>query len=39
MHYEVVPGSGHGALEGIEGTLHLTVDDDGTHRFELEYEI
>lgn len=39
LHYEVVPGSGHGGLEGISGTFHLTVEDDGTHRYELEYEI
>lgn len=39
MHYEVVPGSGHGELEGIGGTLHLIVEDDGTHRYELEYEL
>lgn len=39
MHYEVVPGSGTGDLAGIIGTLHLTVEDDGTHRYELEYEV
>ncbi len=39
IHYEVVPGSGNGELEGISGTFHLTVEDDGTHRYELEYEI
>ncbi len=39
IHYEVVPGSGDGELEGIGGTFHLTVEDDGTHRYELEYEI
>lgn len=38
MHYPVVPGSGHGALEGIDGIFYLTVDGDGTHRYELEYE-
>jgi Protein of unknown function (DUF3224) len=37
QHYEVVPGSGRGELAGITGTLNLTVDDDGTHRYELEY--
>lgn len=39
LHYELVPGSGHGALEGIAGRFHLTVEDDGTHRYELEYEV
>jgi len=37
--YEVVPGSGHGELAGISGTFHLTVEEDGTHRYTLEYEI
>lgn len=39
LHYEVVPGSGDGALHGIAGTCHLAIDDDGTHRFELSYEL
>jgi hypothetical protein len=39
LHYEVVPGSGHGALQGITGSLHLTVEDDGTHQYKLEYEV
>lgn len=39
MHYEVVPGSGRGELDGISGTIHLTVEDDGTHQYELEYEV
>ncbi len=39
LHYEVVPGSGHGALASISGTFHLTVEEDGTHRYELEYEV
>jgi hypothetical protein len=39
LHYQVVPGSGTGELAGITGTLHLTVDDDGTHRYELAYEL
>src|SRR5436190_1327206 len=26
LHYEVVPGSGDGDLEGVSGTLHLTVE-------------
>jgi hypothetical protein len=39
LHYEVVPGSGRGALEGLAGTVRLTVDRDGTHRYELEYRL
>jgi len=39
LHYEVVPGSGTGELHGITGTFHLTVEFDGTHRYELEYEV
>ena len=32
-------GTFHGDLAGIGGTFHLTVEDDGAHRYELEYEI
>ena len=39
LHYEIVPGSGSGQLDGITGTLHLTVEDDGTHRYELAYQL
>ena len=39
LHYEVVPGSGQGGLEGISGTFRLTIEDDGTHRYELEYDV
>lgn len=39
LQYEVVPGSGEGEMQGITGTFHLTIDDDGTHRFELNYEL
>jgi Protein of unknown function (DUF3224) len=39
LHYEVVPGSGSGSLEGITGTFVLTIESDGTHRYELEYEL
>lgn len=39
LHYEVVPGSGEGELQNITGSFHLMVDDDGTHRFELNYEL
>ena len=39
LHYEVVPGSGAEQLQGLTGTLHLTVEEDGTHRYELEYRL
>ena len=39
VHYEVVPGSGEGGLNGITGRLRLTIDDDGTHHYELEYDL
>jgi hypothetical protein len=38
-HNEVVPGSGSGQLTGITGTLHLDIDGDGTHRYELHYDL
>ncbi len=38
LHYQVVPGSGDGELEGLSGTFHFTVEDDGAHRYELEYD-
>jgi Protein of unknown function (DUF3224) len=37
LHYEVVPGSGWGGLNGITGSLRLTIDGDGVHHYELEY--
>lgn len=39
LHYEVVPGSGNGQLAGIIGTLRLEIDEDGTHRYELGYDL
>jgi Protein of unknown function (DUF3224) len=39
LHYEVVPGSGTGRLTGITGTLHLDINEDGTHHYELHYEL
>ncbi len=39
LHYEVVPGSGSGQLDGLTGILHLNIDEDGAHRYELEYEL
>lgn len=37
--YEVVPGSGEGELSGLAGTIGLVIEDDGTHRYELEYTL
>ena len=34
----VVPGSGTGALEGITGVFHLTIES-GVHRYDLEYSL
>jgi Protein of unknown function (DUF3224) len=39
LHYEIVPGSGSSGLEGISGVVRLTIEADGTHRYELEYEV
>jgi hypothetical protein len=39
LHYEVVPGSGTGELTGVAGIFHLTVEPDGTHRYELQYDL
>ena len=39
LQYRIVPGSGEGDLAGISGELHLSIDDDGTHRYELHYEV
>ncbi|WP_345467995.1 DUF3224 domain-containing protein [Paeniglutamicibacter antarcticus] len=38
LQYVVVPGSGRGSLEGITGELHLTIEDDGTHRYKLDFD-
>jgi hypothetical protein len=38
LHYEVVPGSGDGELTGMSGILHLRIDEDGTHHYELDYD-
>jgi hypothetical protein len=35
----IAPGSGSGELAGITGTGAMVVDDDGTHRVVLDYEI
>jgi hypothetical protein len=39
LHYEVVPGSGEGELTGISGTLQLTIDEQGIHHYELDYDL
>ena len=39
LRYEVVPGSGSGELSGIRCVPRLTVDVDGTHRYELGYDL
>ncbi|MFD7732349.1 DUF3224 domain-containing protein [Kitasatospora phosalacinea] len=38
-YFTVVPGSGTGALAGITGTGSIVVDEDGTHRVHLDYEL
>jgi hypothetical protein len=35
----IVPASGTGELAGVTGTGSIRVDEDGTHRLELEYEV
>lgn len=37
--FVIVPGSGTGGLAGITGTGALVVDEDGTHRITLDYEL
>lgn len=39
LHYEILPGSGSGQLAGITGRLELSIEPDGTHRFQLHYEL
>ena len=38
-YFTVVPGSGTGGLDGISGSGSLSIDEDGTHRVELEYAL
>lgn len=38
-HFVVVPGSGTEELSGIGGRGALVVEDDGTHRLELDYTL
>lgn len=35
----IVPGSGTGELSGIEGTVTLAVDADGTHRIVFDHTL
>ncbi|MBW8731858.1 MAG: DUF3224 domain-containing protein [Terrabacter sp.] len=35
----IVPGSGTEELVGIEGSVRLTVDADGTHRMDFEHNL
>lgn len=35
----VVPGSGTGDFAGITGDFELTIDEDGSHRYELSYTV
>jgi hypothetical protein len=41
FHFQlvVVPSSGTGELTGISGTGDVVIDDDGTHRITLDYQI
>ena len=36
-HLTIVPDSGTGDLAGIHGSGSIVVDEDGTHRLELDY--
>ncbi|MFC8719824.1 DUF3224 domain-containing protein [Kitasatospora sp. NPDC057198] len=38
-YFVIVPGSGTAALTGITGTGGIVVDEDGTHRIHLDYEL
>ncbi|MPZ54810.1 MAG: DUF3224 family protein [Acidimicrobiia bacterium] len=37
--WSIVPGSGTSELEGISGHAHIGVDEHGTHRIQLHYEL
>jgi len=39
LRSEVVPGSGLGEVVGISGTLNLVIAEDGTHFYELNFEL
>jgi hypothetical protein len=35
----VVPDSGTGELQGISGTMTITVGADGSHSYEFDYKV
>jgi hypothetical protein len=35
----VVPDSGSGELQGISGTMTISVGTDGSHSYEFDYKI
>jgi Protein of unknown function (DUF3224) len=37
--FVIVPGSGTGELVGITGSGALVIDEDGTHRIDLDYDL
>jgi len=39
MSVRIVPDSGTGKLTGIAGTLRIDKRDDGTHSYQLDYEV
>src|SRR5882757_7505822 len=39
MSVRIVPDSGTGKLSGISGTLRIDKRDDGTHSYQLDYEV
>ena len=39
LRYDVVPGSGTGELAGIRRHPALTIEDDGSHRYDLAYTL
>lgn len=39
LRIEVVPGSGSGDLQGIEGTMKIIVTADGKHSYEFQYSL
>jgi hypothetical protein len=38
-HFVIVPSSGTGGLAGISGTGRITMEDDGRHHIQLDYEL
>ena len=37
--WTVVPDTGTGDLRGLTGQAQITIEPDGTHRFELDYQL